>query len=116
MCGTLSDKVRHVNDVVRLYQLPDIQGFLNDKGELKRLVALTKETDSYYLGKRNIAVDYNPRKPYQFDCWKAQFEDLAKSHYGKLHEDLLCTDVPQNFDDAISTFEELSNLLALIGE
>lgn len=116
MCGSLSDKVRHVYDVVRLCQLPEIQDFLNDKEELKRLVALTKETDSYYLGKRNIAVDYDPRAPYQFDRWKAQFVDLAKSQYGKLHEDLLYTDVPQNFDDAISAFEDLSNLLALIGE
>lgn len=45
ICGTLGGKVRHIYDVVRLYQMPEIQAFLQNKEELKRLVRLTKETD-----------------------------------------------------------------------
>lgn len=116
MCGDLSSKVRHVYDVFRLYQLPEIQGFLNDKEELKRLVRLTKETDSFYLGKRNIAIDYDPREPYQFGQWKGRLGGSVRHEYEQLHEDLLYTTVQQNFDDAVSTLEEISGLLASIGE
>lgn len=63
-----------------------------------------------------IVAEYDPRAPYQFDRWKAQFEELAKRQYGKLHGDLLYTNVPQNFSDAILTFEELCDLLSSIGE
>ena len=49
ICGTLGRKVRHIYDVVRLYQMPEIQVFLAETDELKRLVQLTKDTDSYYM-------------------------------------------------------------------
>lgn len=35
-----------------------------DKNELKRLLELAKETDSYYLIRRGIAKNYNPTGPY----------------------------------------------------
>ena len=38
ICGTIEKKVRHIYDVTRLFPLPEIQAFLNDKDELKRLV------------------------------------------------------------------------------
>ena len=48
-CGSLQSKVRHIYDVVKLYNMPEIQTFLKDKAELKRLLSLTKDTDSFYL-------------------------------------------------------------------
>lgn len=51
ICGTLNRKVRHIYDVTRLYQMPEIQAFLAETDELKRLVRLTKDTDSYYIAK-----------------------------------------------------------------
>lgn len=58
ICGTIEKKVRHIYDVARLFSLPEIQAFLNDKDELKRLIDITKQTDSYYLEKRNISQEY----------------------------------------------------------
>lgn len=37
ICGSLMEKIRHVYDVTMLFHRDDIQGFLNDKVELKRL-------------------------------------------------------------------------------
>lgn len=40
LSGTLSSKVRHIYDVVRLYQLPEIQQFLQNKIALKSIVRI----------------------------------------------------------------------------
>ena len=60
ICGTLPRKVRHIYDVTVLLDRSDIQDFLNDTERLKQLLKLTKETDSFYLQKRNISEDYDP--------------------------------------------------------
>lgn len=70
ICGTIEKKVRHIYDVARLFALPEIQLFLADKDELKRLIDITKQTDSYYLEKRNISREYNPTGAYDFNSWK----------------------------------------------
>ena len=116
ICGTLGGKVRHIYDVVRLFSLPDIQSFLSDTEELKRLVSITKETDSFYLGKRNISVDYDPVGAYNFDMWADKFDDTARDNYEHLHEELLYTDEKQDFDKAIETFRKINAILAAIGE
>ena len=33
-----------LDDVTKLFELPEIQNFLNDKDELKRLIRITKDT------------------------------------------------------------------------
>ncbi len=116
ICDNIQNKVRHIYDVTRLFQLDEIQSFINDKDELKRLVDITKNTDSYYLGKRNISKDYNPKGPYGFDAWKHHLDSQVRSIYENLHKELLYTDEQQNFDDAISTFEQINELLKNIGE
>lgn len=115
-CGTLNEKVRHVYDVVRLYNMPEIKAFLEDKDELKRLVQLTKETDSFYLERRNTPKDYSPLGPYDFDAWKDKFDSTARSNYEQLHKNLLYTDERQSFDEAIKVFEEINALAKEIGE
>lgn len=116
ICGTLSEKVRHIYDVTRLFTMPENQAFLQDKEELKRLITLTKETDSAYLEKRNIPENYDPTGAYYFPAWKDCFNDDIRSIYERLHEDLLYTDEKQNIDVAIQTFERISALFAEIGE
>lgn len=116
ICGTLGGKVRHIYDVVRLYQMPEIQAFLQNKEELKRLVRLTKETDSYYIGKRNISAEYNPKEPYNFMGWENYFDSVVKHNYESLHQMLLYTDTPQKFDDALETFMEINSQFAELGE
>ena len=116
VCGTLSGKVRHIYDVTRLFAMPENQIFLQDKEELKRLITLTKETDSAYLEKRNIPENYDPTGAYDFSAWKGCFDDDIRSIYEHLHEDLLYTDEKQDFDVAVQTFEIISALFAEIGE
>ncbi len=116
VCGTLDRKVRHIYDVVRLYQMPEIQAFLAEKIELQRLVRLTKDTDSFYLGRRNISVEYDPTAPYNFPAWQQHFDAGIRSTYENLHQTLLYTDEKQNFDVAITTFQEINELLLAIGE
>ena len=116
ICGTLGRKVRHIYDVTRLYQLPEIQTFLTEQDELKRLVQITKDTDAYYIGKRHISVEYDPTGAYDFASWQQYFDSDIRSIYESLHTVLLYTDEKQNFDIAIRTFEQISVRLREIGE
>jgi len=116
ICGTLEKKVRHIYDVARLYHLDEVQSFLQDTYELKRLVKLTKETDSYYLEKRDIPNEYNPLGAYDFLSWKDKFDHYVKERYESLHEDLLYTNEKQDIDEAIEIFKLVDLKLQSIGE
>lgn len=116
ICGSLDRKVRHIYDVVRLYQMPEIQAFLAQADELQRLVRLTKDTDSFYIGRRNISLEYDPTALYNFPAWQQYFDAGIRSTYENLHQTLLYTDEKQNFDIAITTFQKISELLLAIGE
>lgn len=116
ICGTLERKVRHIYDVVRLYQMPEIQAFLAETEELKRLVRLTKDTDSFYIGRRNISAEYDPTGPYNFPVWQNHFDASIRSTYETLHQTLLYTDEKQDFDVALTTFQKISKLLSAIDE
>lgn len=116
ICGTLDRKVRHIYDVTRLYQMPEIQTFLVDREELKRLVQLTKETDSFYIGRRNISVEYDPTGAYDFPAWKRYLNEDIRSVYETLHQTLLYTDEKQDFTLALDTFSWISVILREIGE
>ena len=94
----------------------DIQDFLKDTEKLKYLLKLTKETDSYYLQKRNISQEYDPLGAYAFETWKQYFNDEIRHRYETLHEDLLYTHDCQNFDNAIKVFELINQLFSSIGE
>lgn len=116
MCGTLGNKVRHIYDVTRLYTLPEIQAFLEDMEELKNLMKVTKSTDSYYLGKRNICQEYDPTGAYDFISWKDMFTLEIRNIYENLHKELLYTDEKQNFEDALKVFGKVDVRLKEIGE
>lgn len=116
ICGSLNEKVRHIYDVTVLLRRPEIQAFLKDTDNLKRLLLLTKETDSFYLTKRNIAKDYNPLGKYAFSMWRDKFDKTIKARYESLHEDLLYTSEKQNFDDAIAAFNTIDRIFSEIGE
>ena len=94
----------------------EIKTFLEYKEELKRLIRITKDTDSYYLEKRGVSKEYDPTGPYDFDKWKRHLTSNVRSIYENLHKELLYTDEHQNFDDAIKAFEEINNILKSIGE
>ena len=116
ICGTIDKKVRHIYDVARLFKLQEIKDFLEDKDELKRLIKITKDTDSYYLEKRNISKEYDPTGAYDFESWKHYLDEQVRSTYENLHKDLLYTDEQQNFDYALNVFSEISEIMKLIGE
>ena len=116
ICESLDKKVRHIYDVTRLFMLPEIEEFLGDKSELKRLIQATKETDSYYLEKRGITKEYNPKGAYDFNSWKQYFTSQIRSRYETLHKDLLYTDEQQKFDDALYAFSEINKIFTEIGE
>ena len=114
--GTLPQKVRHIYDVTMLLDRPEIQKFLNDKDELRRLLKLTKETDSFYLFKRGIVKDYNPTGLYDFNTWKDKFDSNVKENYEQLHNNLLYTKEKQDFTKAVNAFETIDRLFKNIGE
>lgn len=115
VCGSITEKARHIYDVMRLFQMPEIKMFLCDKKELKRLVGLTKQTDSVYLEKRNIPKGFDPTGDYDFSAWKNAFIK-AKDVYEHLHEELLYTDEKQDFNVALAAFEKIDAILKSIGE
>ena len=116
ICGTLSEKVRHIYDLKRMYSLQEIQAFLSDKDELKRLMVITKDTDSFYLSRRGISGEYNPRGTYDFLAWKHYLDDKVRANYESLHRNLLYTDEKQLFDDALKVLEKIDHILHEIGE
>lgn len=116
ICGTIDKKVRHIYDVVRLFEMPEIQMFLDNKEELKRIVALTKDTDSYYLEKRDVSKEYNPKGEYDFDSWRRYFDKQVCIIYENLHKELLYTNQSQGFDKAIDTFSRINKILQEIDE
>lgn len=116
ICGTIDKKVRHIYDVTRLFELQEIKSFLEDKDELKRLIEITKNTDSYYLEKRNISKEYDSTGAYDFDSWEHYLDEQVRSTYENLHKDLLYTDDQQNFDNALNAFFEINDVLECIGE
>ena len=115
-CGRLQSKVRHIYDVVMLYDMPEIQHLLQNKKELKRLLSLTKDTDSEYLKKRITAKEYNPKGAFDFNIWKKYFDRNIKKRYEELHKDLLYTDEKQDFSKAIDIFGKLNGIFTEIGE
>lgn len=106
-------KVRHIYDVVKLYESKEIQEFLVKKEELESLLEITKKTDLYYIEKRrNHVENYSPEENYQFDKWLKLFDtEEIKKVYENLQEDLLYTDEVQRFDRAIQVFKEINNIL-----
>ena len=116
ICGTLSRKVRHVYDVTKLYALPEIQSFLADKETLRELIKITKSTDSFYLKKRNTEKEYDPTGAYDLKSWEKYFDDVIKIRYEHLHEDLLYTQERQDFNQAITVFEEINRRFTEINE
>ena len=80
------------------------------------MLEITKQTDSFYLEKRNMPVEYTPLGAYDFLVWRGTFNNSARERYEKLHETLLYTDKKQDFELAISTFDKLNQIFASIGE
>jgi hypothetical protein len=94
-----------------------VQAFLKDKDELKRLMQITKETDSFYLSRRSITDEYDPRGAYDFPSWKHHLTDTIRVNYESLHrKGLLYTTEEQRFGDAIKVLEEINAILRDIGE
>ena len=116
MSGNLVQKMRHVYDVAMLFPREEIQAFLSDQGELKRLLQLTKKSDSFYLQKRSISGNYNPCAVYDFPSWRAYFDKNARDVYESLHKTLLYTNEPQDFRQAIDIFDQISRVFADLGE
>ena len=115
LCNNIAAKSRHIYDVSRLFNMPEIQAFLHNQTALKRIVTLTKQTDSVYLEKRNIPKDYNPIGSFAFPTWETEFMQ-AKNSYERLHEELLYTDKKQHFDAAVTVFREINAILESVGE
>ena len=99
-----------------LYKRGDIQLFLLDTERLKYLLRVTKETNIFYLQKRNIDKTYNPAESYCFESWKKFLGDSVQVRYENLHKDLLYTNKKQDFSEAIDTFQKISDCFKGIGE
>lgn len=106
-------KVRHIYDVVKLYENTEVQKFLHQPSELKDLLNLTKSTDGYYINKRkNHKEDYRPDSAFEFEKWRSSFDTKEiKETYEGLHIDLLYTNERQKFDKAVEVFEQIDRIL-----
>ena len=114
--GNITEKVRHIYDVTKLYKVKEIKEFINDKEILKELVKKIKETDSFYLEKRNKQSMYNSLEKYNFNLWKKNLTEDVKRRYESLHENLVYGNEKQNFEEAMETFESIGFLFEDIDE
>lgn len=80
------------------------------------MIQVTKETDSFYLGRRSISKEYNPLETYNFENWKSCLNQQTRYNYEHLHEDLLYTDEAEDFGEALAVFRDISIILSEIGE
>lgn len=79
-------------------------------------IKLTKETDKFYLVKRNISDEYSPDEAYEFEKWKGYFDKDVRRAYESLHEHLLFTDKKQEFERAVNVFKAIDEFLKEIRE
>ena len=114
--GNITEKVRHIYDVTKLYKVKEIKEFINDKEILKELVKKIKETDSFYLEKRNKPSMYNPLEKYNFNLWKKNLTEDVKRRYESLHENLVYGNEKQDFEEAMEAFESIGFLFEDIDE
>lgn len=116
ICGSLDKKVRHIYDVVMLSKQRKIIEFLENKTELKRIIEITKQTDSFYFEKRHMLSQYNAKENYDFNKWKSYLNENIKNRYETLHLDLLYTNKKQNFKEAIEVLEKIDGIFKSINE
>lgn len=116
ICNTLSNKVRHIYDVVMLMQVEEIKEFLEDEDNLKVIVTLTKENDRYYLEKRRESEIYNAVTSYDYPSWKEKLDSNIQKRYETLHQDLLYTDEKQDWVLVDVSFSQIDRILKKIGE
>ena len=116
LCGTLQNKVRHIYDITKMFESKGITDFLQDKKQLKMILKLTKETDSYYLVKRDLPKEYNPLGSYDFERWIHKLDKKIKNRYETLHLDLLYTDQKQDFALAKSILKKVNTFFLAIDE
>lgn len=83
---------------------------------MKNLVKKIKETDRFYLAKRNKQSRYNPLEKYNFSLWKSYFTDDVKKSYESLHENLVYGNKKQSFKEAMETFDSIGSLFEDIDE
>lgn len=116
--GTIKNKIRHIYDVTKIYNLDEIQEFLSNKPQLKQIISLTKATDTYYLEKRCKSTgNYNSLESYNFEQWKELLHtDELKNSYESLHIDLLYTNDKQLYERALNTLEVIGQLFIEIDE
>ncbi|MBB5336867.1 nucleotidyl transferase AbiEii/AbiGii toxin family protein [Pectinatus brassicae] len=117
LCGTLKNKVRHIYDIKKLMDRLDIQEFLKNTDELRRILRLTKETDIEYIKKRATARDYDPVGKFAYGSWQNIISAAEiKKRYESLHVDLLYTSIKQDFSEALAVFAQIDKILSDIGE
>ena len=115
--GKLDIKVRHIYDVVCLFEHKDIKALFDNKSVLKELLDKTKKTDLFYIEKRKLHEEYVPDSQYNFDEWKEKFDSRKiRSNYESLHKELLYTNEIQQFDKAIEIFHKISSLFQEVEE
>ncbi len=116
LSNNLNQKERHIYDVVKLFEMEEIQNFLLNTKQLKEIVSITKKTDLEYLSKRKMPEGYDPEDNYNFNKWKNLFNNEIRKKYENLHKTLLYTNEKQDFQKAIFVFEKINDILKDIDE
>ena len=108
----ITSKVRHIYDVVRLYEHEEIKRFLSDEEELKKVNKYAKKASEFYVSKRDFAMTDELEGKYNLADWRHHMEEPSvRSAYERLHDDLLYTDEKQDFDLALKVFEKIDKIL-----
>lgn len=109
--GKLSINSRHLNDVTLMMKHPDIESLFANPDELRSLIALSKESDAYYVKRHSEWGEqgYDPTGPYAYSSWKEKLNrDVRKGYESIMHS--------MSFFDKFPTFEEVLKTMEQIGD
>lgn len=115
--GKLAINSRHLNDVTLMMKHPDIMNLFANPEELKSLIALSKESDAYYVKRHSEWGEqgYDPTGPYAYSDWKEKLGRDVRKGYESIMHSMSFFDKFPSFEEALKTMEQIGSKLDSTG-
>lgn len=115
--GKLSINSRHLNDVALMMKHPDIVSLFANPDELRSLIALSKESDAYYVKRHPEWGEqgYDPTGAYAYSNWKTKLNPEVKKGYESIMHSMSFFDKFPSFNEVLEAMEQIGSKLDSLG-